>query len=80
MIRIRIAEELDAPHRAHAAALEAEIEKFRNSYFSTRRELELLKAKLEAQQVFILHYTYIFLVINLFIIDRIEGYIDRSYS
>lgn len=51
MIRIRISEELDGPHRAHAAALEGEIEKFRGMYYTLRREYELLRAKLEAQQV-----------------------------
>jgi hypothetical protein len=51
IIRIRIAEEMDAPHRQHTAALEAEIEKFRNMYYSLRREYELFKANHETLQV-----------------------------
>eukprot|EP00026_Physarum_polycephalum_P004371 Phypoly_transcript_04389.p1 GENE.Phypoly_transcript_04389~~Phypoly_transcript_04389.p1 ORF type:complete len:339 (+),score=54.83 Phypoly_transcript_04389:77-1018(+) len=50
IIRMRIAEEMDAPHRQHTVALEGEIEKFRRLYYEKSRELELEKTQHEMQQ------------------------------
>ena len=58
MIRIKIAEEMDLPHRQHTAALEGEIEKFRNMYYQLRRDHELFKSQQEALQVFFIYIGY----------------------
>jgi hypothetical protein len=47
MLRIKIQEELSAPHAAKLAAMESEIEKFRSMFYNSRREYERVKTEFE---------------------------------
>ncbi|CAM9127504.1 unnamed protein product [Choristocarpus tenellus] len=47
MLRAKVQEELDVPHRRRLEALEAEVEKFRQMFFNVRREYERCKAEYE---------------------------------
>ena len=46
-IRIKVQEELEIPHKQRLTAMEAEVQKHKENYFSLRRELEASKAEYE---------------------------------
>ncbi|ETW02788.1 hypothetical protein H310_05277 [Aphanomyces invadans] len=46
-LRLAIQEEVELPHRQRTQALQLEIEKFREMYYTTRREFEILKTEHE---------------------------------
>jgi predicted RNase H-like nuclease (RuvC/YqgF family) len=47
MLRIKIINELDAPHRAQLEQKQHEIGQLQNELFDYKREVNLLKAKIE---------------------------------
>lgn len=51
LLRVRLIDELEAPHQEHAANLEQEVERFRGLYHKVRREYEMLREQHEHQRV-----------------------------
>lgn len=49
-IRIKVQEELEVPHRQRLATLESDIEKHKEMYFSTKRELERCKVEIDTMR------------------------------
>ena len=50
-IRIKVQEELEIPHKQRVQAMEAEVQKHKDSFFAMRRELETAKAGYEAYSI-----------------------------
>ena len=50
-IRIKVQEELEVPHKQRVQAMEMEVQKHKDSFFTMRRELETAKAEYETYSV-----------------------------
>ena len=51
MIRVKVQEELEVPHKQRIQAMEMEVQKHKDSYFSMKRELETAKAEYESYSI-----------------------------
>jgi hypothetical protein len=50
-IRIKVQEELEVPHRQRVQAMEEEVQKHKDAFFTMRRELETAKAEYETYSI-----------------------------
>jgi hypothetical protein len=50
-IRIKVQEELEVPHRQRVQAMEGEVQKHKDAFFTMRRELETAKAEYEIYSI-----------------------------
>ena len=50
-IRIKVQEELEVPHRQRVQAMEGEVQKHKDAFFTMRRELETAKAEYETYSI-----------------------------
>ena len=51
MIRVKVQQELEVPHKQRIQAMEQEVQKHKDSFFSMKRELETAKAEYESYSI-----------------------------
>ena len=51
MIRVKVQQELEVPHKQRLQAMEMEVQRHKDSYFSMKRELETAKAEYESYSI-----------------------------